>query len=116
MKGSEGKHIGTVERVVAGQPSPNKLVQTIALQMPDVTQSNQDELLDSVKTLRDDIKPLVAGTGLRAETAGQVAQSYDQREASGNADAVVALGIVRRTGPINARRACRSSGGPPRRR
>lgn len=29
-----------------------------------------------------------------AETTGQVAQSYDQREASGNADAIVAVGTI----------------------
>src|SRR4051794_39635580 len=74
-KGIEGKRIRYVERVVAGQPSPNKLVQTVAIQMPDLTQSNQDSLLDTVKTLRDGIKPLVAGTALRAETTGQV-RSY----------------------------------------
>ena len=94
VKGIEGKQIRNVERVVAGQPSPNKLVQTVAIQMPDLTQSNQDSMLDSVETLRTDLKSLVAGTGLRAETAGQVAQSYDQREASGNADAIVAFGTV----------------------
>jgi RND superfamily putative drug exporter len=93
-KGIEARRIPNVERVVAGQPSPNKLVQTVALQMPDLTQSNQDALLDSVETLRADIKPLVQGSGLRAETAGQVAQSYDQREASGNADAIVAFGTI----------------------
>src|SRR4051812_35138784 len=93
-KGIEARKVPNVERVVAGQPSPNRLVQTVALQMPDITQSNQDSLLDSVETLRGDLKPLVRGSGLRAETTGQVAQSYDQREASGNADAIVAFGTI----------------------
>ena len=93
-KGIEARKIPNVERVVPGQPSPNKLVQTVALQMPDQTQSNQDALLDSVETLRADIKPLVQGSELQAQTAGQVSQSYDQREASGNADAIVAFGTI----------------------
>src|SRR5262245_60132558 len=38
-KGIEAKKIPNVERVVSGQPSPNKLVQTVAIQMPDMTQS-----------------------------------------------------------------------------
>jgi putative drug exporter of the RND superfamily len=93
-KGIEGRHIPNVERVVAGEPSPNHLVQTVALQMPDLTQSNQEALMDSVEQLRNELKPLVQGSGLRVETTGQVAQSYDQREASGNADAIVAFGTV----------------------
>src|SRR4051812_20339883 len=93
-EGIEARRIPNVERVVGGQPSPNKLVQTVALQMPDLTQSNQDSLLDSVETLRADIKPLVQGSGLQAQTAGQVSQSYDQREASGNANAIVAFGTI----------------------
>jgi RND superfamily putative drug exporter len=92
--GIEGRRIPNVQRVVAGEPSPNHLVQTVALQMPDLTQSNQDALMDSVERLRTELKPLVQGSGLQAETTGQVAQSYDQREASGNADAIVAFGTV----------------------
>jgi RND superfamily putative drug exporter len=93
-KGIEGRDIPNVERVVAGEASPNHLVQTVALQMPDLTQSNQEALMDSVEQLRNELKPLVRGSGLRVETTGQVAQSYDQREASGNADAIVAFGTV----------------------
>jgi RND superfamily putative drug exporter len=92
--GIESRKIPNVERVVAGEPSPNRLVQTVAIQMPELMQSNQDALLDSVARLRAELPALVQGSGLRAETTGQVAQSYDQREASGNADAIVAFGTI----------------------
>ena len=85
--GLQAKRIHNVQRVIAGEASPNRLVQTVAIQMPDLTQSNQTALLDTVPTLRHAVRSLVAGSGLRVEATGQVAQSYDQREASGNADA-----------------------------
>jgi RND superfamily putative drug exporter len=92
--GLQAKGIRNVKRVIAGQPSPNRIVQSVAIQMPDLTQSTQNALLDTIPVLRGEIRQRVTGTGLRAEAAGQVAQSYDQREASGNADAVVALGTI----------------------
>jgi RND superfamily putative drug exporter len=79
---------------LARPPSPNRLVQSICVQMPQLTNANQDALMDSVKPLRTTLRALAAGTGLRLETTGNVAQAYDQREASGNADAIVAAGTI----------------------
>jgi RND superfamily putative drug exporter len=86
--------IRNVERVVVGPPAPNRLVQTAGVQMPELTPANQEELFDSVKELRAEVKPLAADAGLTIRTAGSVAQGYDQQEASGDADAIVAVGTV----------------------
>jgi putative drug exporter of the RND superfamily len=83
-----------VQQVVAGPPSPNRAVQTIGVQMPQLTGANQNRLMDAVKPLRAELRTLGRGTGLRLESTGSVAQAFDQREASGNADAVVAFGTV----------------------
>lgn len=83
-----------IERLVAGAPSPNRLVQTVGVQMPDMTPSNQDELFGAVKSLRKNLKQATAGTALTEGTTGAVAQGYDQHQASGNADVIVAFGTV----------------------
>lgn len=88
------RHIPHVERLAVGEPSSNGLVQTVAVQMPQQTTSNQDELFDAVKHLRAALKPIAHRTGLQILTAGSVAQGYDQQQASGNADALVAVGTI----------------------
>src|SRR5664280_222337 len=50
-----------VERVAVGAPSPNGLVQTVSVQMPQMTMGNQLVLFDAVKAFR---------TSLRADSAG----------------------------------------------
>jgi RND superfamily putative drug exporter len=92
--GVERRHLPQIQRVVVGKPSPNRLVQTVSVQMPDMTPSNQDTLFDAVKGLRQHLERATAGTGLAEGTTGAVAQGYDQRQASGNADAIVAVGTV----------------------
>ncbi|HET7043330.1 MAG TPA: MMPL family transporter [Gaiellaceae bacterium] len=83
-----------IERVVVAPPSPNRLVQTVSVQMPDMTASNQDDLFDATKALRQHLERSTAGTALTEGTTGSVAQGLDQKEASGNADTIVAVGTV----------------------
>jgi RND superfamily putative drug exporter len=83
-----------IERVVVGKPSDNRLVQTVSVQMPDMTPGNQNTLFDATTKLRDALPRLTAGTGLVEGTTGAVAQGLDQKNASGSADAVVAVGTV----------------------
>src|SRR5581483_8583535 len=82
------------ERVVVGSPSDNRLVQTVSVQMPDMTPGNQDELFDATTALRKTLDRLTAGTGLVEGTTGAVAQGLDQKNAAGSADAIVAVGTV----------------------
>jgi RND superfamily putative drug exporter len=88
------RHLPLVERVVVADPSPNGLVQTASVQMPTLTASNQNALFDAVGSLRTSLVAARAGTALTIGTTGSVAQGYDQREASGSADAIVAVGTV----------------------
>jgi RND superfamily putative drug exporter len=88
------QQVPLVERIVVDDPSPNRLVQTASVRMPDLTASNQDDLFDGIAALRAALQQADAGTGLTVGTTGTVAQGYDQREASGSADAIVAVGTV----------------------
>lgn len=90
----EAQNIPDVQRIVPGPPSPNRLVQTVGIQMPDLTPGNQEELFESVEQLREELKPIEADTGLEIGTTGQAAQGLDQQEASGSADMLVAVGTV----------------------
>jgi RND superfamily putative drug exporter len=83
-----------VERVVVGAASSNGLVQTVQVQMPDMTPGNQNKLFDATKALRQTLTRATAGTGLVEGTTGAVAQGLDQKDASGNADAIVAVGTI----------------------
>ncbi|MGH3263699.1 MAG: MMPL family transporter, partial [Trebonia sp.] len=94
VRAVKARGIPNVQRVVAGAPAPNRLVQTVAVQMPQLSPSNQNALFRSLKTLRADLKPIAAHAGLRVLTSGAVAQGYDQQQASGNADALVAVGTI----------------------
>ncbi|MBC6462906.1 MMPL family transporter [Actinomadura sp. HBU206391] len=90
----KGRNIANVEQVIAGEPSPNKAVQTLGVQMPTLTEANRQELFDSLRTLRADLKQVVAGTGLTANTTGAVAQEMDQEEASAGLDAIILLATI----------------------
>jgi RND superfamily putative drug exporter len=83
-----------VERLVVGEPSPNRLVQTVSVQMPQLTMGNEDRLYAAVKVLRQSLRAATEGNGLTEGTTGTVAQGLDQHEASGNAESIVAFGTV----------------------
>ena len=83
-----------VQRLVVGPTSPNKLVQTVSIGMPQMTMGNQQTLFDATKTLRQQLSAATAGTHLVEGTTGAVAQGYDQKQASGNADVIVGVGTI----------------------
>ena len=83
-----------VEQVVVGRPSPNRLVQTLSVRMPEMTMGNQLVLFDAVKALRTSLRAETAGTGLVEGTTATVAQAYDAHQASGNANAIVMVGTI----------------------
>ncbi len=89
-----GQKLPQVERVAIGAPSPNGLVQTVSVQMPQMTMGNQLVLFDAVKAFRTSLRADSAGSGLIEGTTGTVAQGYDQHQASGNANSIVAVGTV----------------------
>jgi RND superfamily putative drug exporter len=83
-----------VERLVVAAPSPNHLVQTLSVQMPQMTMGNQLVQFDAVKTLRKSLRAATAGSGLVEGTTGATAQAYDAHQASGNAQSIVFVGTI----------------------
>jgi RND superfamily putative drug exporter len=84
------KHIRNIVGVVAGPPSPNHLVQTALVAMPNsVVNGTGTASADAAKALRADIKPLVAGTGLVEGVTGTAAQQLDSQQSGNRADVIV---------------------------
>ena len=90
-----GRHIRDIVSVTAGPPSPNHLVQTALVAMPDaVVNGSGTAAGDAVKVLRADIKPLVAGTGLTEGVTGAAAQQLDSQQSSKRAQQIVLLATL----------------------
>jgi RND superfamily putative drug exporter len=93
-KSLSAKDITGVRQIVATPPSANKLIQTAAVAMvqpkgpADKTQTN------AVSTLRTDVKPLVAGTGLKVGITGAAAQQLDSQKSGNRAEAIVGLATI----------------------
>ncbi|MGC8627438.1 MAG: MMPL family transporter [Acidimicrobiales bacterium] len=88
------KRIPTLGFIAAGPASPNRLVQTIGVQMPNSSGQLTQAQVDAVKTLRSDVSSLVAGTGLRAGVTGTAAQYVDQQQTGQRATRIVAVGTI----------------------
>ncbi len=89
------EHIHNIVSVTAGPASPNRLVQTAMVAMPnDVVNGSGNAAGDAVKALRADIRPLVAGTGLAEGVTGQAAQDLDSQQSSNRADQIVLIATL----------------------
>ncbi len=90
-----GRHIPGIVGIAASAPSPNRLVQTALVAMPDsVVNGSGTAAGDAVKVLRADIKPLMAGTGLTEGVTGSAAQQLDSQQSSTRADQIVLLATL----------------------
>jgi RND superfamily putative drug exporter len=87
------KHVAHVTALQVGQPSPNKLVQTIGVQMPTQTNPNDKTQPNAVKALRADLQQQLAGTDLKGGITGTAAQTLDS-EKSGNRAQVIIGGVT----------------------
>ncbi len=89
------RHIPNIVSITAGPPSPNRLVQTALVAMPNsVVNGSGTTAGDAIKTLRADIKPLVAGTGLTEGVTGSAAQQLDSQQSNTKAEKVVLLATL----------------------
>ncbi len=89
------EHIHNIVSVTAGPASPNRLVQTAMVAMPnDVVNGSGNAAGDAVKALRADIRPLAAGTGLAEGVTGQAAQDLDSQQSSNRADQIVLIATL----------------------
>src|SRR6516162_4778017 len=94
-KALDAEHIRNIVSVTAGPASPNHLVQTAMVAMPnDVANGSGNAAGDAVKALRADIKPLVAGTTLAEGVTGQAAQNLDSQQSFNRADQIVLLATL----------------------
>lgn len=87
-------HIRAIGAVEPGATSPNRLVSTIAVQMPHAQGQLSRVQVDAVDTLRSDVTRLAAGTGMRVGVTGTAAQYVDQQTSSDKATKVVAIATI----------------------
>ena len=94
-KSLDARHITNIVSVTAAPPSPNRLVQAAPVAMPSsVVNGTGTAAGDAVQVLRDDIKPLVAGTGLTEGITGPAAQQLDSQQSSNRAEKIVLLATL----------------------
>ncbi|TDD95873.1 MMPL family transporter [Actinomadura rubrisoli] len=90
----QAARIPDIAGLVAGPPSPNRLVQTISVRMPKDVATDSPEAGDAVKVLRGELDRRTSGTGLLARTTGAAAATLDDKEASGDADALIMIATL----------------------
>jgi putative drug exporter of the RND superfamily len=84
------RHIHNITGISASPPSPNRLVQTALVAMPNsVVNGTGTAAADAVRTLRADIKPLMIGTGLTEGVTGAAAQQLDSQQSTDRAQKIV---------------------------
>ncbi len=88
------KQIQNVTAVVATPASPNKLIQVIAVQMPQQASASDTRQTDAVQGLRDVLPSQLSGTDLKAGTTGNAAQALDSQKSGNRADAIIAIATV----------------------
>jgi RND superfamily putative drug exporter len=94
-KSLEAKRIPGIVGITAGPLSPNHLVQTAMVAMPNsVLNAGGNAEDNAIKALRADVKPLVAGTALAEGVTGQAAQNLDSQQSSNRADQIVLIATL----------------------
>jgi putative drug exporter of the RND superfamily len=89
------RHIPNIVGITAGARSPNHLVQTALVAMPNsVVNGSGTQAGDAIKVLRADIKPLMPGTGLTEGVTGSAAQQLDSQQSSDKAEKIVLLSTL----------------------
>ncbi|WP_354639493.1 MMPL family transporter [Kitasatospora camelliae] len=97
VQGLTDKKIDAVERIVPVSEQTTSKDGKYALApiaIDKIKQQDPKQFGDVAKDLRDEGKALAQGTDVKFQLGGAAAQSLDQQEASGAADAVIALSTV----------------------
>jgi putative drug exporter of the RND superfamily len=89
-----GDHIPTLGAMAAGPPSPNKLIQTISIQIPNVNGELTTAQTNAIGTLRSDLASMVSGTDLKAGVTGTVPEDVDSASTGNKAQQIVFLGTI----------------------
>jgi putative drug exporter of the RND superfamily len=90
----EQAHIPNVTALQVGQPSPNRLIQTIGVQMPRETDPQQTHQTDAVKALRTALQSNLSGTDLKGGITGTAAQTLDSQSSGNKADAIIGIATI----------------------
>ncbi|WP_239133528.1 MMPL family transporter [Rugosimonospora africana] len=93
-KSLSDKQITGVRQIVATPPSTNKLIQTAAVAMVEPKGPADKTQTNAVSTMRSDLKPLVADTGLKVGITGAAAQQLDSQKSGNRAEAIVGLATI----------------------
>ncbi|MYW03155.1 MMPL family transporter [Streptomyces sp. SID3343] len=88
------RNVTPVQAVTPGAVSPNGLVQTSTIVMPEIKDPNDEKPQDAVETLRKSLKSELAGSDLSAGITGSAAQALDERDSSKTAGTLVAVGTI----------------------
>jgi RND superfamily putative drug exporter len=87
-------HIPTLSTMNAGPPSANKLIQTISIQIPNVTGDLSTAQTNGIGTLRTNLASLVSGTDLKAGVTGTVPEDVDSASTGNKAQEIVFMGTI----------------------
>jgi putative drug exporter of the RND superfamily len=90
----EQARIADVTALQLGQPSPNKLIQTIGVQMPSESDPQDTHQTDAVKALRTQLQANLSGTDLKGGITGTAAQTLDSENSGNSADAIILIATV----------------------
>ena len=96
-KALSARHVRPVTALLVSPPSPNRLIQTIAVQMPVITNPNDKTEPNAVKALRVDLQAQLSGTGLKGGITGTAAQTLDSEKSGDRAQAIIAsvtIGLI----------------------
>ncbi|OHV56823.1 MMPL family transporter [Pseudofrankia sp. BMG5.36] len=86
--------VPNVTAVQTGKPSPNKLIQTIGVQMTELSGANDKRQSDAAKVLRADLQDKLAGTGLKGGITGTAAQALDSEKSGNRAEAIIGVATI----------------------
>lgn len=75
-------------------PSPNGLVQIAVVQLAKKATGFDDSAITGARDLRKDVKPLLAGTGLKLQTTGAAPQQLDNKNSGEKALLLVGIATV----------------------
>ena len=90
----EQAHIADVTALQVGQPSANKLIQTIGVQMPTESDPQDTHQTDAVKALRTSLQSDLAGTDLKGGITGTAAVTLDSQSSGNSSDAITLIATV----------------------
>jgi RND superfamily putative drug exporter len=90
----EASRIADVTTYQVGQPSANKLIQTIGVQMPTESDAQDTHQTDAVKALRAQLQSDLSGTNLKGGITGTAAQTLDSQSSSNKSGLIVSFGTI----------------------